>query len=290
MSLWCPLYANVVYRCFITGPAKEINDANIYAADIGDDPNVPEDGGTERIFLETYSEAIPVHYQCLHCILPKVLDFEIGNGKGLVNSTVVDIGLAKLYSAAEQSGFEIWDKVLGLDYYEGDLATTEQEWVSVRGDEALVADPIKVPELKVYCEQLPCHAPPSISDRTIYSTNNNQSGIFETLPLEVLAGTVKMLPSASLKALQVATPAAAWALASGFFWKQRIKVDLPWLWDLPLDQALPTTEIYWQQVYWDMDHRSTFGSSDAFLGLVNRRRIWKICHQLAVTYAAEVDQ
>ena len=113
-----------MHRCFITGPAEEINAANEYVANRGDDPNVPKDGSTESIWLMAYDTAVPVHNQCLHCIPPRVLAHEAGIPKDWVYSSMADITLDKLYHCVEQT-FDNWDKVLRLDYYEASKATIE---------------------------------------------------------------------------------------------------------------------------------------------------------------------
>lgn len=239
--------------------------------------------------FRAYEDAIPSHVQCIHCILPKVLACEADKTGNWVQSSITDVDLDKFYNCVEESLHGRFPKTLGLDYYEAKEPSREQWWCSDLGQEALVADPIDIPQLHEYYGQLPRHARSDISDRSIIqSSKGHMFDVFKTLPLETMTGIVENLPGTSLEALQAATPAASRALASELFWKRRIKSDMPWLWDFPLDQALPCTETDWQQIYWDMDRRSTFQSSDAILGLVNRRRIWKVCHQLAVMYTVQL--
>jgi len=250
-----------------------------------------DDDGSNTLVLDSYFDAIPIHSQCLHCILPKVLACEADNTADWVQSSMADVDLDKFYNCVEES---LHDRhgvpnVLDLDYYEAKEASREQWWVSSRGQEALVADPIDIPQLREYYGQLPRHARPDVSDRSITQSSKGwMFDVFKTLPLETMTNIVENLPGTSLKELQAITPAAVKAMASEYSWKRRIKSDMPWLWDFPLEQALPCTETDWQKVYWDMDRRSTFQSSDAIPGLVNRRRIWKVCHQLAVMYAVQL--
>lgn len=214
---------------------------------------------------------------------------EADNTADWVQSSIAEVDVEKFYQCVEESLHETFSKTLGLDYYEAEEPSREQWWMSNLGQEALVADPIEIPELHDYYDQLPHYARPSIPEQSIKQPSKGEIfDIFETLPLETMTAIVENVPGTSLKELQAVAPAAARVLASEIFWKRRIKSDMPWLWDLPLDQALSCTEINWQQVYWDMDRRSTFQSSDAILGLVNRRRIWKVCHQLAVMYGVHI--
>jgi len=278
-----------MHRFFVTGPA-EVDELRHIRAEIGDDLNVPrDDDGSDTVGFRTYEGAIPTHSHCLLCILPKVLAREADNTGDWAQSSIADVDVDKFYNCVEESLHDRFPKTLGLNYYESREPSKEQWWITDPGQEALVADPIDIPQLREYYGQLPRYARPAISDQSItQSSKGRMFDIFKTLPLETMTGIVENLPGTSFKAFQVVTPAAARALASEFFWKRRITSDMPWLWDLPLDQALPCTETDWQQVYWDMDRRSTFQSSDAIPGLVNRRRIWKVCHQLAVMYAVQL--
>lgn len=206
-----------------------------------------------------------------------------------MQSSIAEVDLDKFYNCVEESVYQKLPKTLGLNYYEAEESLKEEWWSSDLGQEALVADSIEIPELHEYYDQLPHYARPIIPDQSIRQPSKGEnSDIFETLPLETMAAIVENLPGTSLTEFAAATPAAARALASEFISKRRIKSDMPWLWDLPLDQALSCMKINWQQVYWDLDRRSTFQSSDAIPGLVNRRRIWKVCHQLAVMYAVHI--
>lgn len=298
-----------MHRCYTTGSA-ELDELGTILAEMGDDSNVPNNDGSGGVFFfDAYQDAVPIHTLCLHCILPKVLAYEADNTYDWIQSSMRDVDVDKLYNCVEETLREGFAKTLRLNYYEAQELSQEQWWISEPGQEALVADPIDIPQLHEYYSQLPRYASPAISKRSIPhrrqqrrkkerpgrkrgtnrgSPKGRMFDIFKTLPLETMAGIVENLPGSSFKALQAVTPAAARVLASGFFWKRRIKSDMPWLWDLPLDQALPCAETNWQQVYWDMDRRSTFQSSDAIPGLVNRRRIWMVCHQLAVMYAVQM--
>ena len=266
-----------------------LEDMGTLIANRGEDPNVPIEGYSKLISFGTYGDAIPFHNICLFRVLPKVLAYEAGNKNGM-KSSVAKIDLEKLYSFVKKCLHELFPKVLGLNYYEAEEATTEQWWVSTPGQETLVADPIQIQQLQNYCSRLRRRTRPTISDRSIAQSSKDWIfDVFETLPLETMIDILNNWSSVSLKEFHAATPAAVRALACECSWKRRIKADMPWMWDLPLDQALPCTETDWQQVYSDLDRRNTYRASDAVLGLVNRRRIWKVCPQLAVMYAGEVN-
>ncbi|KAL8655071.1 MAG: hypothetical protein Q9226_003188 [Calogaya cf. arnoldii] len=245
-------------RCYISGEATEIDDSHGLYVGRGDHPHAP----VQDDCLDMYHDGIPVHDQCLYSILPKVLAYKAGSGTNVEwpKSSISDIDLDHFYACVEQVLPDSYGKVLRLHYYEAQEMTTEQCWDANRGQEALVADPLNVPQLRDYYMQLPTLAPCSIDSEQY---------------------TAPSMEKESVKAITLSTS------APDSTWKQRLTVDMPWLWDFPVDQNI--SHIDWKQVYSDMDRRSTFGSPDAISGLVNRRRIWSVCHQLAVPYVMKVS-
>ena len=247
-------------RCYISGEAAEIDGTHTICVGGGDHPHAPVQ--LQDDYLDMYHDGIPVHDQCLYLILPKVLAYKAGRGTNndWVKSSISNIDLDHFYTCVEQILPDSYGRVLRLDYYESQEMTTEQWWSPNRGQEALVADPVNVPQLHDYYMQLPTLAPYSI-DSEQYTA-----------------------PSMEKERSKGTTPSTS---ASDSTWKQRLTADMPWLWDFPIDQS--SSHIDWKQVYSDMDRRSKFGSSDAMSGLVNRRRIWSVCHQLAVSYLMKVS-
>lgn len=67
-------------------------------------------------------------------------------------------------------------------------------------------------------------------------------------------------------------------------WRERVQSDMPWLYDLPQLHAREDAIIDWAQVYTDLVDKGRNESDARILGLVNRKRIWKLCEQIASLY------
>jgi hypothetical protein len=89
------------------------------------------------------------------------------------------------------------------------------------------------------------------------------------------------------------------------FWKRKLLIDMPWLWDLPP----PGRERNWFMIYQELrrqcfattatkelEHKTNASNvqgrrdTSLILGLANRRRIWKTCELLAVLYLQEIER
>ncbi|KAL8801841.1 MAG: hypothetical protein Q9182_004191 [Xanthomendoza sp. 2 TL-2023] len=279
-------------RCYITGEAEEVDDCHCITIKRGDHPHVPPQDDSELLVMDMYSDVVPVHDACFYNVLPKVLAHQLGYTDVGDGSFMAETDLDKLYTCIERS----WDgectaTSLDLYYYEGQEASTEQWWVSTRGSESLVADPITIPQLYDYYGRLPSLAPAAAGNETkVASKEQENYDARQDQSLGTTAATSESLSNSDAQELYAGeTRRTLDPVKSGFFWKNRIRTDMPWLWDLNLDCNMSYTNVDWRQIYLDMHRRSTFGSSDAILGLVNRRRIWKVFNQLAVNYAAEVS-
>ena len=277
-------------RCFITGEADAGDGGGVIRANIGEDPNVPKQGHSHIISLYAYDEAIPAHHKCLHAILPKVLAYESSNKKDWSESSIADFNLDVFYTCVEQSISDYLDTKLMLDYYEARDAVMRDWWRCRHGEEALLADPVDIPQLAHYYSHLPVRRPSAVVRRSFPTAARERlSSIFETLPIEIMTIIIEYLPTRSLWKLQVITPTITHAVTSVYFWKKRVRNDMPWLWDLPFNHIPSLIDVDWKTVYRDLYCRSSYGSSNAILGLVNRRRIWKSCRQLALLYAMQIQ-
>lgn len=97
------------------------------------------------------------------------------------------------------------------------------------------------------------------------------------------------LPVVSFEAFRHASPAAARLDLDNGFWKQKVRHNMPWIFDLPEEaNDHPGHKIDWVQVYTDLDMASepdedweTLGVF-RFLGVLkNCRRIWETCEDIA---------
>lgn len=151
-----------------------------------------------------------------------------------------------------------------------------------------------VGELQDYYERFLCPiAKPSASDTkkpVQQYLRSCWSDPFERLPYEIISGVCSYLPIDSVTQFQEASRAAQSFLSNGT-WRRRIKSDMPWLWDLFEDHGrerdVDKATIDWRHTYETLDCRGQIESRYIFPGLVNRRRIWKVCSQIAVLYASK---
>lgn len=150
-----------------------------------------------------------------------------------------------------------------------------------------------VPGLQEYYENLPRLVKSStidIKEPVQQKSSCFRSDPFALLPHEMILEVFSHLPIDSVVAFQIASRTANISL-SNETWRRRIKRDMPWLWDLFEDHAprsdVCKTTIDWKKVYAFMECSSRFESCDHICGLVNRRRIWKTCSQIAVLYASK---
>ncbi len=156
---------------------------------------------------------------------------------------------------------------------------TSQAWVS---------EPANVIGLTQYMNNLPKLAAtnPNTSIDIIQQACPRRDP-FECLPVEILSEILLLLPRINFIHFRIASSSAAEISLSNGFWKRRINQDMPFLFEISSFLGTNTGgSVDWRQVYSDMDIRSRVKnvSSKGFLGLINRRRIWKICQQIAVVY------
>lgn len=254
-------------------------------------PDEPEQDDPETLTLNMYDDAMPIHDNCLYHVLPKVLGYVAHDARHWTSSNITDFSLDKLYNCIEQSTVGRFPKALGLNYYEAQEASCEQWWVSTRGQESLVADPVDIPQLSRYYAQVISDRWPTDSDQSVGRPSGPEMPEDMTkTSLETLDGAARNSFIATTDNLTSDTTVeAVRSSPSHSYWESQMKADMPWLWDLPFDDLESCVNLNWHQIYRNLDRMATFGSPDAILGLVNRRRIWKVCNQLAVMYAAEIQ-
>lgn len=251
-----------------------------------------------------------MHDLCLFQILPRVLYHTDPSVDALGGHPLDAINKEILYECMIETVIEFprgsrRDSGLGLNYYEVQSAVQSSIWVQRPGFEVLicferadsstdlllqpfVADPVDVPGLREYYGKLPQLVESTtiaIKEPVQKTSSGFQSDPFELLPYEIRLEILSHLPIESVVSFQVASRAANFVLSNGT-WRRRIQNDMPWLWELFEDDFCKTT-IDWKKVYVFLDFHSRFESCYYISGLVNRRRIWKICSQIAVLYASK---
>ena len=105
---------------------------------------------------------------------------------------------------------------------------------------------------------------------------------FDDLPIDIAMMIASYLSTREVLFLSLASPATSHKLDLAEFWKYKVRRDMPWFWELDVEKVEDL--VNWRGAYFDLRDRAIWGSGNMQLGLVNRKRIWKICEGLAERY------
>ena len=111
---------------------------------------------------------------------------------------------------------------------------------------------------------------------------------FARLFLDNMLDILDLLTIREVLLLSIASPCVSQMLDKSAFWKRRIARDMPWLWELTLDDASSNTN--WRRLYFDLLNMCNYNAQTRDLGLVNRKRIWKICLPIARSYLQSLQE
>ncbi|ETS78229.1 hypothetical protein PFICI_10291 [Pestalotiopsis fici W106-1] len=265
--------ARAASKVFISGQAN-VQDCGYFDFVSGEDPdpNFP-DGPTCWQVYERDGEnpyAVPIHTSCLELfkkvLQPKDLDKEI------------------LYEILKCLGPE---PILPIDYG----AVTEgqdQYWVTMEGMEEFVIDPEIVPRLRQYYSEFPAADKSGLARPGLPSRQTSSHDPFKRVPPEVMLFIFQHLDWHSINQFRASSRQAAQLELSNRYWSSRLYQDMPWLYDIPLEMwkgkfQFPD-DLDWTKIYRDLYLSSDTESKAKIHGLVNRRRIWGICQQIADFY------
>lgn len=122
---------------------------------------------------------------------------------------------------------------------------------------------------------------------------------FSMLSNELIREIALVVPYEDLLSLRAVSRPFYNDTQSNHFWKWRIAIDMPWLWDLETCLKTWTTPIDYRKLYgWlEVVTMPKFGVEAPFLAIANRRRIWQCCLQISnyakylseLQYASEPD-
>lgn len=141
---------------------------------------------------------------------------------------------------------------------------------------------------------------PRENESVSIGVRNTITDPLQKLSNELVLHVASYLEAKDLFSLRQASMIAREVTSGNTFWKPRVQKDMAWLW-IP-NQLFDDAElrsgrkdeppIDWMKVYllFDGATASPYGMSGLYMGLANRRRIWKACEQLKwayVSYAAK---
>lgn len=170
----------------------------------------------------------------------------------------------------------------------------DQYWVEEKGTEEFVVNPIDIPWLERYRDpnKLPTAGDSGLGRPGLPPRQTLGQDLFQKLPPEILLSVMRHLDLPSINRLREASRQASQLELSGGFWRSRLLRDMPWLYDLNWGINTPTPgDVHgldaadWTRIYRDLYLASDSGRKNKVHGLVNRRRIWGICEQIAALYS-----
>ncbi|KAJ5369628.1 hypothetical protein N7509_014240 [Penicillium cosmopolitanum] len=178
---------------------------------------------------------------------------------------------------------------LDLDY--GDFHGDDQDWQNIPGEEVTVLT--NMDQYSVLCPTISVHLGFHIPDNVTmnHSTQSDLSAKvihdpFGHLPYDVTSLIVGYLCGDAVLALCQASWLVCATTRHGAFWKQRIQRDMAWCWEVQELKDDRSKEVDYKQMYlWlESKTRTKYGLTGPFLPLVNRRRIWRCCEEIADRY------
>ncbi|KAJ5372700.1 hypothetical protein N7517_004706 [Penicillium concentricum] len=239
---------------------------------LGINPDAPGNDNYHAMDDPQLPHVFPFHPICYHGILQRCIQQEnTGKLKGEVLVNVMEDLLGKTNTRLEVS-------------YGEPEPPTEQDWLSIKGQEVLVVNPVEIPQLKAELDPIT----ESLDKKATADQHSRSEDIFDRLPAELRNWVLKFLPVGSILALKAASLAMHTTSLSDGFWKHRLRSEIPWLWeihDVDVFQSQVVEEKA-SNLLVDIEKKSQYSSEndDYIFGLANRRRIWGVCEQIRSQY------
>ncbi|KAJ5210857.1 hypothetical protein N7491_010669 [Penicillium cf. griseofulvum] len=172
---------------------------------------------------------------------------------------------------------------LELNYGEPE-PPAEQVWPSIKGQEVLVVNPVKIPQLDANLAPVM----ESFDKQAALDQDSQSQDIFNRLPAELRHWVFDYLPAGSIIALKAASFAMHTTTLPGEFWKHRLRSQIPWLWEIHDIDVFQSQDVEDKasKLLLDIEKKSQYTSEndDYIFGLANRRRIWGVCEQIRTRY------
>lgn len=271
----------------MSGPG-ECEDYGGVTVESGDDPNFADDG--DFCCYINYNDqgnvVFPFHWPCYELLVKCMFGTSTKAEFGKVNKDLlynIMSGLCLSHSSP-----------LDLDY--GDPhPPVGRFWESNPGEELLVSTPSSTPFLqntiKSIIESSDFKLPYSSHDLGLRVRQDE----FSKLPYDLIHKIACLLPQKTLIKLSTASWSVNSALRNNHaFWKTRIRRNMPWFFELQqvLDSpdALRGKDLKGIFIWADKISTPKLWMSGPFMGLANRRRIWKPCKQLTNEYISRSKQ
>jgi hypothetical protein len=249
-------------------------------------PPEDDDSHHKNRYMEGRYHIIPLHDAC-NKVLAKFLNYSVG-------TTPKDY-LRVLFEALRSFHDTSSDFYAGKIKYGKISKQHGQFWYPTLTTKAFVYDPFFTsPVLKTYYDNLPeigKDRDEREDSAVCYMKTTSKPDPFRKLPPELLMMILMHLPAQSIRQLKLASVAIVQLQLPGSFWKQKLKRDMPWLWDFPGQGTEQTQkDLDWLQIYKDIYIGSKGNGKSPFFNLANRNRIWRISEQIAPRFVKCQDE
>ncbi|KAF9739198.1 hypothetical protein PMIN06_009236 [Paraphaeosphaeria minitans] len=270
-----------VTKCFISG-LGQYDDYGSFRIEIpGNEPNDPnEDEYTcYTTFQSDEHPTYPFHEACLQ-VLKKCL--------GLREEDDIDRDV--LYEVFAQNSQD-YASALSFDY--GHIEGPEQFWSSFPGEEYVACDPGYREGLGEVFQSL---IPSKLFKKNVESLELErkvQDDPLGMLPYDVLYEICTYLSFTDEKSFTQSSLHVYTSTQNGAFWKHMMRLHIyPWLWEAcdimkegVFSEDLDDKSLF---LWLEAATRPRFGAGGPLMGIINRRRIWNTCQQLAPQYAEKM--
>ncbi|KAH8705613.1 hypothetical protein BGW36DRAFT_435497 [Talaromyces proteolyticus] len=291
------------FRCISENPNSQSADDKVYVSgpasysdygicDVEEDENLGQFAGYgHRYDIHVYGGtgdeddplAFPCHNACNKILRKVIRSISFDNEK--IDKEVLFLALKSFVE-----GEPPYDRCLGLvDYGECMDELQQQYWYILPGVEYYMVNPVNIPALERYYSNIPTllsseHTPPSADTVETRLLPGVVHDYFAEVPVKILLHILQYLPIDSVNALRTVSSYVTSATSSSSFWEKRLRQDMPWLYDIPEENNSNGQGVDWAQVCQDLHEKSHNNCESRILGLVNRKRIWKICDLFAASY------
>jgi len=180
------------------------------------------------------------------------------------------------------SGF----KCLDLDY--GPISGNCQFWETISGEEFSVRDPNDIPDMEEFLQNEILSNSFKIPKANLSIRQKVAKDPLGALPYDILHLICSHLPRESLVSLITASwPVFVATRHNNGFWKQRIRQEMPWFWELQeLIAKCDYRDVDFKDLYLWLDKATIprSGIAGMLLAIANRRRIWGVCEKIGDKY------
>ncbi|KAF2119682.1 hypothetical protein BDV96DRAFT_642695 [Lophiotrema nucula] len=192
-----------------------------------------------------------------------------------------------MYSTLSQLYKQEWGGVLSYVNY-GHVNGGEQFWTCVSGEEWTICDFSTKEKLGNPLRQMIEVKGFNASATTIDLAEKVRSDPLTKLPYDILYLIFPYLDRKSTFNLMEASWQVFSSTRNDVFWKQLIRLEfLSWFWELGpiLNDGLPADINYKSLFFWlDKVTEGTYGMEGPLISIANRKRIWRVCGQIAEVY------